>query len=88
MEKLAMQVQTRPDDLLWGKDEGLRLAVINCSVGIDKRFVKMYDLIENELLGQLQFSASYVAPYKVGVRVCVCAWSVCMSVCVVHRDHA
>ena len=60
-----MQVQAAPDRLMGPQNETLRLAVINCAAGIDKRFVKMYDLIENELLGQLQFSASYVAPYKV-----------------------
>lgn len=64
VEKLAGQVQTPADQLMSDKQEGLRLEVINCAVGIDKRFVKMYDLIENDLLGQLQFSASYVAPYK------------------------
>lgn len=60
-----MQVQTPPEHLLKDQNETLRLAVINCAAGIDKRFRGLYDVIENDLLGQLQFTAAYVAPYRV-----------------------
>ena len=44
--------------------------MINSTVNVDKRLGLLYDLIENDLLGRLQASPSYIAPYKVG-RACL-----------------
>lgn len=46
-------------------EEQLRLQVINSTINIDKRLVNLYQLIENDLLGSLQFSTGYIAPYGV-----------------------
>ncbi|KAK9806532.1 hypothetical protein WJX73_007969 [Symbiochloris irregularis] len=64
VEKLADQVATPPEQLLADRDDHLRLQVINCAVGIDRRFWKMFDVIENDLLGPLQSASAYIAPYK------------------------
>jgi Ariadne domain len=60
VERLSKLIETRPAEML--KDE-TRLAIINSAVNIDKRLVKLYDLIENDLLGSLQYSVSDIAPY-------------------------
>ncbi len=49
--------------------EGVRQDIINSSVNIDKRLTKLYDLIENDILGSLQFGCNYIAPYKVRAEV-------------------
>jgi hypothetical protein len=46
-------------------EERARQQVINSTVNVDKRLALLYDLVENELLGRLQASPSYIAPYKV-----------------------
>ena len=43
----------------------MRQDIINSSVNIDKRLTKLYDLLENDLLGSLQIGIHYIAPYKV-----------------------
>jgi len=45
----------------------LRLEVINNTVNLDKRLAKLYELIENDLLGSLKFTPANIASYK-GVR--------------------
>ena len=35
-------------------------------MNVDKRLEKLYELIENDLLGNLMFSPNYISPYKVG----------------------
>lgn len=47
-------------------EEQMRLQVINSTINIDKRLTNLYQLIEDDLLGSLQFSTNYIAPY--GVR--------------------
>ena len=44
----------------------LRMDVINNTINLDKRIFKLYDLIENELLGGLVCSSNYISSYKVG----------------------
>ncbi|KAK9817712.1 hypothetical protein WJX72_001099 [[Myrmecia] bisecta] len=60
VERLSGLIET-PIDKMNGD---MRLRVINSTVNIDKRIVKMYELVENDLLGKLQFSVNYIAPYK------------------------
>ena len=43
----------------------LRIDVINNTNNLDKRLSKLYDLIENELLGPLVCSSNYISSYKV-----------------------
>ena len=43
----------------------LRMDVINNTTNLDKRIFKLYDLIENELLGLLVCSSNYISSYKV-----------------------
>ncbi len=50
--------------------EAVRQDIINSSVNIDKRLTNLYDLIENDILGSLQYGCNYVAPYKVRKRPC------------------
>ena len=59
-----MMVETSPEKM-GTVERTVRLDVINSTVNIDKRLVKLYDLIENDLLGCLQYSVNYIAPYKV-----------------------
>ena len=50
------------------RDEGAleeaRLSAINMTVNIDRRLVKLFELVE-DLLGRLQCSANYISPYLV-----------------------
>jgi Ariadne domain len=43
----------------------LRLDIINSTVNIDARLVKLYELLENDVLASLSGAAANCAPYKV-----------------------
>lgn len=45
--------------------EETRLSAINMTVNIDRRLIKLFELVENDLLGRLQCSANYISPYPV-----------------------
>lgn len=60
VERLSMLIETPPNQM----GDQVRLHVINSAVNIDQRLLKLYEVIENDLLGRLQFSANYIAPYK------------------------
>ena len=47
----------------------LRLDIINSTVNIDARLVKLYELLENDVLASLSGAAANCAPYKVWVDV-------------------
>jgi hypothetical protein len=64
VERLSGLVEMGPERIEKVEDQ-LRLQVINSTINIDKRLVNLYQLIENDLLGSLQFSVSYIAPYGV-----------------------
>jgi hypothetical protein len=64
VERLSAMLELTPE-LMEKVEEKMRLQVINSTVNIDKRLIKLYELIENDLLGRLQFSVSYIAPYGV-----------------------
>ena len=55
-----------PPEKMEEVEDLLRLDVINSTVNVDKRLEKLYELIENDLLGNLMFSPNYISPYKVG----------------------
>ena len=72
MEQLSSTIQMTPVQLLLLKSneraaEDMRLAAINMTVNIDRRLSKLFDLIENDLLGRLQCSANYISPYPVSL---------------------
>lgn len=46
-------------------EHDMRLAVINSTVNVDKRLERLYELIENDLLGTIAEQSVYIAPYKV-----------------------
>lgn len=64
VERLSGLVQMGPERIEKVEDQ-LRLQVINSTININKRLVNLYELIENDLLGSLQFSVGYIAPYGV-----------------------
>lgn len=80
MEKLLLQVESinalleLPSDRMAEIKDTLRMDVINHTINLDKRLSKLYDLIENELLGPLVCSSNYISSYK----VCPLAWNGCL----------
>ena len=72
MERLSGLIET-PVEAMCAADtvaQSVRQDIINSSVNIDKRLTKLYDLLENDLLGGLQYSSNYIAPYKVSSLQC------------------
>lgn len=52
-----------------------RFEVINSTANVDKRLVKLFELIENDFLAKIMHSTQSIAPYKVsvvGLLVCCC----------------
>eukprot|EP00245_Coleochaete_scutata_P002211 TRINITY_DN1290_c0_g1_i1.p1 TRINITY_DN1290_c0_g1~~TRINITY_DN1290_c0_g1_i1.p1 ORF type:complete len:712 (-),score=157.04 TRINITY_DN1290_c0_g1_i1:783-2918(-) len=41
-----------------------RMQVVNCTAIVDLRCKRMYEVIENDLLGALQLSSHHIAPYR------------------------
>lgn len=69
MERLSMMTEMTPDRIL-AAETALRLDVINSTVNIDTRLVKLYELVENDLLGALALSSHYISPYKERPGLC------------------
>ena len=46
-------------------DVAKRLDIINSTVNVDKRLVKLFELIETDLLAKIVHSTQTIAPYKV-----------------------
>ena len=70
VEQLSRTIQMSPSQLVVMKSnerahEETRLSAINTTVNIDRRLAKLFELVENDLLGRLQCSANYIAPYPV-----------------------
>ena len=72
MERLSGLIETPVEKLCedGATAEAVRQDIINSSVNIDKRLTNLYDLIENDILGSLQYGCNYVAPYKVRCKAC------------------
>lgn len=45
-------------------DNKIRFEVINSTANVDKRLVKLFELIENDLLAKIVHSSQSIAPYK------------------------
>ena len=70
VEQLSLTIQMTPSQLMVMKSdeqaqEETRLRAINMTVNIDRRLIKLFELVENDLLGRLQCSANYISPYPV-----------------------
>ncbi len=59
----------QPSETMEKVKDTLRMDVINNTINLDKRLFKLYDLIENELLGTLVCSSNYISSYKVSFHL-------------------
>jgi len=60
VERLSKLIETPVHDM----DNKIRFEVINSSANVDKRLVKLFELIENDLLAKIVHSSQSIAPYK------------------------
>eukprot|EP00898_Chlorokybus_atmophyticus_P007190 jgi/Chlat1/7472/Chrsp6S09193 len=60
VERLSKTLET-PIDCI---DEEVRMQVVNLTGLADTRCCRMYDIVENELLGVLQLHTHHIAPYR------------------------
>ena len=65
VERLSKLTETPVDDM----DETKRLEIINSTVNVDKRLIKLFELIEADLLAKIVHSTQTIAPYKVNLPV-------------------
>lgn len=68
VEHLSSLVNLSPEHTEAVEDAN-RLQVINHTVNLDKRLRKLYELIENDLMGSLMFSPNDIAPFKVALSL-------------------
>ncbi|KAL5715100.1 RBR-type E3 ubiquitin transferase [Ranunculus cassubicifolius] len=64
VEKLSKHLEEPFEEYLKDKVMEIRMQVINLSVITDRLCKKMYECIENDLLGCLQLATHNIAPYK------------------------
>ncbi|XP_010243295.1 PREDICTED: probable E3 ubiquitin-protein ligase ARI1 isoform X1 [Nelumbo nucifera] len=64
VEKLSEFIEEPFDEYLEGKIMEIRMQVIDLSVITDSLCKKMYECIENDLLGSPQFAIHNIAPYR------------------------
>ncbi|KAF9620206.1 hypothetical protein IFM89_010941 [Coptis chinensis] len=64
VEKLSKFIEEPFDTYAMDKVMEIRMQVINLTVITDRLCTKMYECIENDLLGCLQFETHNIAPYK------------------------
>ncbi|KAG5412796.1 hypothetical protein IGI04_000363 [Brassica rapa subsp. trilocularis] len=64
VEKLSQLLEEPFDDFSDDKVMDVRIHVINLSVAVDSLCKKMYECIENDLLGSLQSGIHNIAPYS------------------------
>jgi enamine deaminase RidA (YjgF/YER057c/UK114 family) len=64
VERLSGLLGTEPQKMEEAEEQ-IRSQVINSTVNVDKRLQKLYELIENDLLGRISHQMVYIAPYKV-----------------------
>lgn len=62
VERLSKLIETPVHDM----DDKIRFEVINSTANVDKRLVKLFELIENDLLAKIVHSSQSIAPYKAG----------------------
>ena len=60
VERLSKLIETPVYDMVDTK----RFEVINSTANVDKRLVKLFELIENDFLAKIVHSTQSIAPYK------------------------
>lgn len=63
VERLSKLIETPVDEMEVTK----RLQIINSTVNVDKRLVKLFELIETDILAKIVHSSQTIAPYKVSI---------------------
>ena len=76
VERLSKLIETPVDEMEVTK----RLQIINSTVNVDKRLVKLFELIETDILAKIVHSSQTIAPYKVSILRQIPL--LCFSVCV------
>ena len=67
VERLSKLIETPVSDMVDSK----RFEVINSTANVDKRLVKLFELIENDFLAKIMHSTQSIAPYKAsGFVIC------------------
>ena len=69
VERLSKLIETPVGDMVDSK----RFEVINSTANVDKRLVKLFELIENDFLAKIMHSTQSIAPYKASACVMSCA---------------
>ncbi|XP_057969505.1 probable E3 ubiquitin-protein ligase ARI2 [Malania oleifera] len=64
VENLSKCLEEPLDQFIVDKVMNIRTQVINLSIIVDSLCKKMYECIENDLLGSLQLGTHNIAPYK------------------------
>lgn len=59
VERLAKLIESSPEEIV--ED---RMHIINLAANIDKRILKMYEVIENDIAGQVTTASLDIAPYR------------------------
>lgn len=72
VDRLSKLTETPVDDM----NETKRLQIINSTVNVDKRLVKLFELIETDLLAKIVHSTQTIAPYKVSHPCAQFFWAV------------
>jgi len=76
VERLSKLIETPVHDM----DDKIRFEVINSTANVDKRLVKLFELIENDLLAKIVHSSQSIAPYKAS-----CSPQCFGCCCITHR---
>ena len=69
VERLSKLIETPVREMVDSK----RFEVINSTANVDKRLVKLFELIENDFLAKIMHSTQSIAPYKASVLPMCCA---------------
>lgn len=69
VERLSKLIETPVSNMVDTK----RFEVINSTANVDKRLVKLFELIENDFLAKIMHSTQSIAPYKASGFVICCA---------------
>ena len=65
MERLSRLIDTPVKEM----EDHKRFEVINSTANVDKRLVKLFELIENDLLAKIVHSSQSIAPYKARIEL-------------------
>lgn len=80
VERLSKLIETP----VYEMGDKIRFEVINSTANVDKRLVKLFELVENDLLAKIVHSTQSIAPYKVSQAASFAAMSL-FSECICSR---